>query len=70
MSSAKEILERYHSKVTFPITPGKIKAAGYDVEQFLNGLIADIRRADDSQAPLIQRYLRELGRIKRRYKKT
>lgn len=60
MNTAKKVLERYHAKVPFPITPAKIRAAGYDVEQYLKGLICEIGKAADSQEPRVQNFLRKI----------
>lgn len=57
MSSAKEVLDRYNAMVPFPITPAKIKAAGYNPERYTWNLINDIECADDSNDPRVQKFL-------------
>lgn len=65
MSTAREIMERYHARVPFPITPAKIKTAGYDVEQYLKGLIRELGEADDSHVPQVQDALRKIHLMQR-----
>lgn len=70
MSSAKEIFETYNAMVPFPITPAKIRAAGYDVGQYLNDLIDALGEAEDSHDPRVQKVLRKVRQIRTNYKKT
>lgn len=43
----KDVLEKYHKLVPFPITPEKIATAGYDVGQYLKDLAGSLRQCDD-----------------------
>lgn len=50
----KQVLKKYHKKVPFPITSAKIKAAGYNVEDYIMSMIAELRSCDDSSNFLTQ----------------
>lgn len=43
----KEVLDRYHKKVPFPLTKGKIEAAGYDAEEYLRELVSKVEKCVD-----------------------
>lgn len=43
----KEVLERYHRIVSFPMSIKKIKQAGYEPADYLKKLAADIRKCTD-----------------------
>ena len=43
----KEVLKRYQKKVPFLITPKKIRAAGYDVTNYLKELTPQIKCCED-----------------------
>ena len=43
----KEVLEKYHKLVPFPISPEKIAMAGYDIGQYLKDLGESLRQCDD-----------------------
>jgi len=70
MSTVKEVFDHYEAKVTFPITPDKIKAAGYDVGAFLESMIRDVSNAEDSHKPEVQDFLRKIHLLEIEAKKT
>ena len=43
----KDVLEKFHKLVSFPVTPEKIAAAGYDVSQYLKELGDALHQCDD-----------------------
>ncbi len=43
----KDVLEKFHKLVPFPITPEKIAAAGYDVDQYFKDMGDLLRQCDD-----------------------
>lgn len=45
--TVKEVLKHYHKKVSFPLTPKKISAAGYDSEAYLKNLLTALSKATD-----------------------
>lgn len=45
--TTKEVLEKYQKKVAFPITPEKIRAAGYDVTAYLKQLVKEVKNCSD-----------------------
>jgi len=67
MSTVKEVMEHYHAKVPFPITPAKIEAAGYDVHQYLKEMIHELMKANDWLDPRNQDVLRKLHLLQRSF---
>lgn len=63
MSTVREILDKYHAKVPFPITTKKIREAGYDPHLYVNDLIDDIRWADDADDPKVDEMLRKIDAV-------
>lgn len=43
----KEVLKQYHKKVPFPLSPRKIRAAGYDETDYLKELTREIKSCED-----------------------
>jgi len=49
MATVKDVLEKYHKLVPFPITLAKVKKAGYKPEQYLRDLAADLNQCSDKK---------------------
>lgn len=59
----KDVLEKFHKLVPFPITPEKIAAAGYDVDQYFKDMGEALRQCDDVDShPRAKRMCKLLGR--------
>jgi len=43
----KDVLEKFNKLVPFPITPEKIAAAGYDLDQYIKDMGESLRQCDD-----------------------
>lgn len=52
--TVKEVMASYHKKVPFPISSTEIKAAGYDVTQYITDMIMELRKCEDSDTFLCQ----------------
>jgi len=51
----KTVMQRFHKLVPFPVTPEKIKAAGYDVTTYLKLILQELSECDDlSESPRAQ----------------
>lgn len=50
-----EIMYKYEGLVPFPITPNKIKRAGYDVTQYLTDLVGELNCCEDADDPKVRR---------------
>lgn len=43
----KDVLDKFQKLVPFPMTPKKIKAAGYDVGQYLKSIGKELSKCED-----------------------
>lgn len=61
----KEVLERYHQLIPFPISTEKIEAAGYDVDQYIKDLGESLRHCDDvNDRPLARKVCKMINDLK------
>jgi len=61
----KEVLEKYHAKVSFPISPKKIIDTGYSVREYLLLLGEDLEKCEDKKiARKVIEAIRQLKDIK------
>ena len=59
----KDVFEKYHRIVSYPLSIKKIKAAGYDPAKYLKRLARDIRKCDDINDKAAQRFLKAAKRL-------
>lgn len=45
--NVQNVMRKFSKKVSFPITPKKITAAGYNVEAYVTMLLTELSKADD-----------------------
>ena len=61
----KEVLDKYHKLVPFPISPEKIEATGYNVSQYLGDLSDELELCDDYfEHPLAQKVCRMVNDLR------
>jgi len=70
MTTARQVLKRYHSMVPEPITLHRIEEAGYNVDYFLKSMIGDLLEASDWEKPEVLELIRKCRQIRRRRKYT
>ena len=60
----KEVMLKYHKKVTFPLTPRKIQAAGYNVADYLINILDELKLCSDADTKTAQKVIRSLIQVK------
>ena len=60
---AAQVLERYHHRVPFPLSPEKIAASGYDVQLFLSSLTSELYQCEDRDRPPVKKALNAIRQL-------
>ncbi len=66
----KQVIEKYHKLVPFPISSAKVKRAGYTVEQYLQNITTELNKCSDKKDGKNKKLIASLNKTLAELKKT